>query len=68
MSLEPDGIISVFCFCFSLRMSCELGLVAGFTGTNVLSLDLWAVSPLERSAGQALGNILAGCTVILLML
>jgi len=49
-------------------MSCELGLVAGFTGTNVLSLDLWAVSPLECSAGQALGNILAGCTVILLML
>ena len=71
MLLEPDGIISVFfCFCFFLWMKCELGPRGRFywDGSLLSQSDLWTVSPLDCSAGQALGNILAGCTVILLML
>ena len=71
MLLEPDGIISVFfCFCFFLWMKYELGPRGRFywDGSLLSQSDLWTVSPLDCSAGQALGNILAGCTVILLML
>ena len=59
----------LFLFLFFLMDELWTGPRGGFyRDESALTVDLWAVSPLDCSAGQALGNILAGCAVILLML